>query len=161
VPGVKTRSSSNTQTVAPRKMTIKRAEADNAYGLISRMLEYESAATQRGIDLASGRFRMLTSSERELYRAELIADYVRLCAANDAQPSRYFDASLANFCSRVCDMQVPSHELIGTLLAAADVMSDKMAPAVVESARDVMLLVLQGCTQMLAEKTQGAAAVAS
>jgi len=155
VPGVKTRSSSNPQTVAPRKLNIQRAEPDNAYGLISRMLQYESAATQRGIDFASSRFRMLTSSEREFHRAELIADYVSLCAANHAQPPRYFDDSLVNFCSRVCEMQVPSHELIGTLLAAADVMSDTAAPAVAESARDVMLLVLQGCAQMLAEKTQG------
>jgi len=158
VPGVKTRSSSNPQSAAPRNLTIKRAEPDNAHGLISEMLQYESAATQRGIDLGSGRFRMLTTSERDFYRAELIADYVRLCAANHGGPSSHFDASLVNFCSRVCDMQVPSHELIGTLLAAADVMSEKAAP--VTGARNVMMLVLHGCTQILAEKAQTATGIA-
>lgn len=161
MPEVKTRSSSNQQTVTPRKLTVKRVEPANAHGLISKMLQYESAATKQGIDLASGRFRMLTSSEREFYRAELIADYVRLCAANLAASANRFDASLDNFCSRVCEMQVPSHELIGTLLAAGDLMSERAAPAAIESARDVMMLVLQGCTQILAEKTQSPAALAS
>lgn len=69
----------------------------DACDLIGMMLDYESAAQARGIDLTSSRFTMLTASERQFLRAELVADYIRLSSGNMGNTPGYFDSALEAF----------------------------------------------------------------
>jgi hypothetical protein len=128
---------------------LARPKSSDAHDLICALLDYESAARKQGLDLGSGRFGMLTLSEREFCRAELVADYIRLSAGAIADTSFHDEASLASFCEKIRDMEMPSHELIGTYLAAADVMHrDKRLsgmPSLSDSMRRTMISVLQHC----------------
>lgn len=116
------------------------------------MLDYEATTRTKGTDIASGRFAMLTASERQLLRAELIADYIRLSASLGKAPDT-FDAAFQSFCSKVCEMSIPSHELIGTYLAAVDVVSKgerlSQTPGLIEAVRRTMITVLQGCVDLM------------
>lgn len=129
--------------------------------LIGKMLEYESTAHRNGIDLSSGRFEMLTASERQFYRAELIADYIRLSAGNMGNTRGYFDAALSAFCNKICDMRIPSHELIGTYLAAVDLANTEdylmEVPALADAIKHTMMDVLQACVTEMARRTEMAA----
>lgn len=140
--------------------TIRPGVADGRE-LIGKMLEYESAAHQQGVDLSSGRFEMLTASERQFYRAELIADYIRLSAGNMGNTQGYFDAALAAFSNKICDMSIPSHELIGTYLAAVDLVNteEKLieVPALADAVKKTMIQVLQACVAEMEKRTDIAA----
>jgi hypothetical protein len=139
----------------------QRPEIADGHSLLSKMLEYESAAYNQGIDLASGRFEMLTASERQFYRAELIADYIRLSAGNMGNTQGYFDAALSTFTNKICDMKIPSHELIGTYLAAVDLASKEAnlveVPALKDAIKGTMLQVLQSCVAEMEKRTELAA----
>ena len=136
----------------------QRASLADPHELISRMLDYEAAAKALGIDLASGRFEMLTASERQYYRAELIADYIRLSAGNLGKTPGYFDATLDSFCSKICEMSIPSHELLGTYLAAVDVVTTEeeltKVPSLVEAVRRTIVLVLRACCDEMSKGTE-------
>lgn len=134
----------------------------DACDLIGTMLDYETTARSRGIDLASSRFSMLTASERQILLAELVADYIRLSASNMGKTPGYFDSALEAFCSKVCDMKIPSHELIGTYLAAVDVVTKgdylSQVSGLIESVRSTMITVLHGCVEIMRVKVEQAAA---
>lgn len=125
----------------------------DACDLIGIMLDYEATARKNGTDLSSGRFSMLTASEREFLQAELIADYIRLSAGNMGNTPGYFDASLREFCSKICDMELTSHELIGTYLAALDIVTKneklRSVPRLVDAVRGTMITDLRGCVELL------------
>jgi hypothetical protein len=125
--------------------------------LIGRMLEYEDIARDRGVNLASGRFRMLTKSERQFYRAELIADYIRLAICNLGDTPDQFSAHLETFCDKVCEMEVPSLELMGTYLASVDIVSQEerlsSIPELGESVRRTIISVLQSSVARLRDRT--------
>jgi len=147
---VKSRSSSKPRKIVDRTdVILARPRSSDAHDLIRALLDYESAAKKRGLDLGSGRFGMLTLSEREFYRAELVADYIRLSVGAMGNTPGYHDASLKSLCEKIRDMEMPSHELIGTYLAAADVMfHDKRLsnnPSLSDAIRHTMISVLHRC----------------
>ncbi len=148
--------------IRPREVALPEPVSTNAFELISTMLDYESAAQKSGTDLASGRFKMLTASERDFCRAELIADYIRLSIGNLGDTPGYYEAAMDNFCSKVCDMMIPSHELIGTCFAATEIVSEDeryaSIPNFIESVRHTMIPVLQTCVRVIETKTRLAAA---
>ncbi len=123
------------------------------YELITKMISYEDDARERGIHLASGRFQQLSVSERRLFRAELIADYIRL-AIRRLDPARTdFESALESFCKKICETEVPSLELMGTFLAALDIASqdDRLnyLPEVRESLQKTIIVALQKCSEIL------------
>ncbi|MDH7601876.1 MAG: hypothetical protein QHI38_06985 [Armatimonadota bacterium] len=123
------------------------------YELIARMIAYEDDARKHGVTLASGRFQQLSASERQLFRAELIAEYIRL-AIRRLDPERTdFESALEAFCKKICETEVPSLELMGTFLAALDIASrdDRLnnLPEVRESLQRTMVLALQRCSDTL------------
>ena len=144
-------------TTAPQRPT-----PTDARELMTTMMDYEAAARAQGISIASGRFEMLTASERQFYRAELIADYIRLSAGNMGNTQGYYDAALKDFCNKVCDMRIASHELIGTYLAAVDIVASEESlnsiPALSEAVRGTMIAVLQHCVDVMHQRTMPAAA---
>lgn len=150
MPTAKTKGPTRSSAVAS---AVKHPTLMDACDLIGVMLDYEATARKKGIDLASGRFSMLTASEREFLHAELIADYIRLSAGNMGNTPGYFDAALDEFCSKVRDMELTSHELIGTYLASVDVVtnSDHLSkvPGLIEAVRSTMITALQGCVELL------------
>ena len=159
MPQVKTKASSK-----PGKSSVSagpgfqyRTTAD-VHELISKMLEYEDTAKAQGLDLASGRFKMLTNSERQFHRAELIADYIRLSVGSLGNTPGYFDATLESFCSKICDMEIPSLELMGTYLAATDISEQeerlKSIPTFQDAVRRAMMSVLQTCVEKLRVKSE-------
>ncbi len=137
---------------------IHRTGAVDGHDLIGKMLEYEAAAHAKGIDVSSGRFEMLTVSERQFYRAELIADYIRLSAGNMGNTQGYFEAALTAFCRKICDMAIPSHELIGTYLATLDLVTkeDELLelPALEDAVKRTMSQVLQACVAELGQRAE-------
>ncbi len=123
------------------------------------MLNYESSARAAGSDLQMGRFGMLTASERQMLRAELVAEYIRLSAVNNAgNANDQFDDALEDFCSKISDMSIPSYELIGTYLAAVDVVTkgDQLSkvPGLVDAVRKTMITVLHGCVETMKRKDE-------
>lgn len=140
--------------------TIQRPTLADARSLIDKMLDYEAAALNRGIDLSSSRFSKLTSAERQLLRAELVADYINLSFSKN-RAANNFDYDLQVFCEKICDMSLPSHELIGTYLASIDIINTDIdedeAADIMESARKTMTTVLQGCVDNLSGPTSGPA----
>ena len=153
MPQVKTKSS---KRAAPTKRARPRAEPGSVQGLIGKMLDYEAAALEQGVSFATGRFNMLTSAERQNLRAELIADYIRLSSGNDDGAAGYYDATLISFCTKICDMQIPSHELIGTYLAAVDVVNTKNIEWLVQPVRAAIIEVLQTCVDLMRKKAEHA-----
>ncbi len=137
----------------PSAVRATKPTAAEARNLINKMMEYESAALNMGTKSAHGRFEMLTASERQFYRAELIADYIRLSAGNMGNTKGYYDATLSSFCSKICEMSIPSHELIGTYLAAVDIVSKEDYPELVDAVRRTMISVLAGCVELMRIKT--------
>jgi hypothetical protein len=101
---------------------------------------------------------MLTASEQEFLHAELVADYIRLSAGNMGNTPGYFDSTLEEFCVKVCDMQVTSHELIGTYLAAVDVVTSSerlsQVSGLLDSVRNTMIAVLQACVELLGQRME-------
>lgn len=138
----------------PAAVTAPRPTAAEAKDLINKMMEYEAAALSKGTNSAHGRFEMLTASERQFYRAELIADYIRLSAGNMGNTKGYYDAALNSFCSKICEMSIPSHELIGTYLAAVDIVGKEDYPELVDAVRRTMICVLAGCVEQMHEKSK-------
>lgn len=156
MPQVKCHYQTRTHGKADSPAVIQRPTLADARDLIGKMLDYEAAALNQGIDLAASQFTQLTTAERQLIRAELIADYIRLSSGDTCGTS--FGAALHNFCSKICSMNVPSHELIGTYLAALDIVTaDEYAgwtPSLVEAIRQTMTTVLQGCVDYLQENAK-------
>ena len=136
----------------------------DACDLIGIMLDYETTARAKGIDLTSGRFAMLTASERQVLRAELVADYIRLSAGSTCKNPGYFDAALEGFCSKICEMHLPSHELIGTYLAAVDVVSKgeylSQVNGLIDAVRRTMITVLQTCVDLMRARVEQLSATA-
>ena len=136
--------------------------ASDARELIGRLLDYEAAA-KRGENTTSGQFVMLTASERQFLRAELVADYIRLCAGNLGNTPGYFEAALTSFCDKICGMNMPSHELIGTYLAAIEAAKteDEIAvvPGLADSIRSTIMVVLRNCISILEQKSKSEPAV--
>ena len=134
----------------------------DACDLIGIMLDYETTARTKGVDLSSGRFAMLTASERQILRAELVADYIRLSAGNMGRNPGQFDAALESFCSKICDMHLPSHELIGTYLAAVDVVTKgeylSKVNGLIDAVRRTMITVLHGCVELMRPRVEQAVA---
>ena len=158
MPQLKTKGSSRSaKGSAPPAQAFQHPTVADVHELIGKMMEYEDTARERGIDLASGRFKMLTKSERQFYRAELIADYIRLAIGNLGNTPGYFDAALEAFCSKICEMEIPSLELMGTYLAAVDIVSQEdrlnSIPSFSEAVRHTMISVLRTCVAVLREKT--------
>lgn len=120
------------------------------------MREYEQACSKAQPDLSSSRFAMLTSAEREFYRAELIGDYIKLSIGNLGGTPSYYAATLKTFCAKICDMAVPSIELAGTYLAAVEITSNtrrySRIPLLKEAVRRTMMAVLQGCVALMNER---------
>lgn len=142
--------------------THRKPSAAEARDLINKMMEYEAAALERGVNSALGRFEMLTASERQFYRAELIADYIRLSAGNMGNTKGYYDAAFSIFCSKICEMSIPSHELIGTYLASVDIVNKEKnlvdVPNLADAVRRTMIDVLAGCVGKMKEQADIAAA---
>ncbi|MHB9037856.1 MAG: hypothetical protein ACYC64_14455 [Armatimonadota bacterium] len=154
MPQLKTKSSfTKTSALAS---AIRKPNAAEARDLIDKMMAYESASLERGVNPGSGRFEMLTASERQFYRAELIADYIRLSAGNMGNTQGYYDAALGSFCSKICDMGIPSHELIGTYLAAVDIVSKEESLSdltdLADAVRRTMIGVLECCVEIMTEQ---------
>lgn len=130
----------------------------DACDLIGVMLEYETAARAKGVDLSLGRFAMLTASERQILRAELVADYIRLSAGNMGKTADSFDAALEAFCSKICDMNLPSHELIGTYLAAVDVVTKgdylSKVGGLIDAVRRTMITALRTCVELMRTRVE-------
>jgi len=159
VPQVRTRGQTNTpETSHAVRGGTHRTGIPDGRDLIGKMLDYEAAAHAKGIDVTSGRFEMLTVSERQFYRAELIADYIRLSAGNMGNTQGYFDAALEAFCRKICDMAIPSHELIGTYLAALDLVTKEdnllEIPALDDAVKRTMSQVLQSCVDELGRRAE-------
>lgn len=157
MPQTKTKAPSKPRkSSAVRAAVIQHPTLTDACDLIGIMLDYETTARSKGVDLDTGRFAMLTASERQIIRAELIADYIRLSAGNMGNTPGYFDAGLEAFCSKICDMTLPSHELIGTYLAAVDIVSKgeylSHVSGLIEAVRRTMITVLQGCAEELGNR---------
>jgi len=156
VPQLKTKGSTRSSKAdSPKTCAFQQPTVTDVHELIGKMMEYEDTARDRGIDLASGRFRMLTKAERQFSKAELIADYIRLAIGNLGNTPGYFDAALEAFCSKICEMEVPSLELMGTYLAAVDIVSQEERlngiPSFNEAVRRTMIAVLQSCVAKLRE----------
>ena len=92
---------------------------------------------------------MLTASEQQSLRAELVADYIRLSSGNTGRQPGYYDATLANFCDKICHAELPSHELIGTYLAATDIVNEKDIAWLKDAVRTTMVEVLQSCVDLM------------
>lgn len=164
MPQVKTKDTIKSRKKAvPAGSLYRHPTLTDACDLINKMLEYETTARTSGVDLTSGRFKMLTASERQVLRAELIADYIRLSAGNMGNTPGYFDATLKAFTSKICDMSIPSHELIGTYLAAVDIATkdDRLTgvPKLNDAIRLTMVSVLQSCVEFMRTKMEQATEV--
>lgn len=127
--------------------------------LISQILEYEDTAKENDIDFTASRFRMLTATERDFLRAELVADFIRLSAGNTGKTPVYFNTGLFGFCTKICDLQLASAEIMGTYLAALEVNKEDMLSKQIAGfdglLKKTMLMVLETCVEMLANKTRG------
>lgn len=95
----------------------KPAARDNR-GLVGILQDYEDSLRGLSVNNASDRFTMLTATERDYIRAELVADFIRLSVGNLGNTPVYYRSALKNFCSKICEMEVPSFELIGTYFAS-------------------------------------------
>lgn len=126
--------------------------------LLCTMVEYENAARDRGLDLTASRFRKLNASERDLLRAELIAQYIRLSVSSVSSATEQHDEIMADFCAKICDLGLPSQELLGTYLAAIDVVAgDKRFAALdwlVDAVRRTMPAALKNCAELIKERSQ-------
>lgn len=124
--------------------------------LIGKMYGYEEAARKQGIDLTASRFKNLTKAEQQFIRAELVADYIRLSAGNTGRTPVFYEDALSHFCEKICDMGIPSQELIGTYLAALDVVSTDERLSKIDwlhsAVRGTMVSVLQSCVDLLQQK---------
>lgn len=151
MPQVKSQNPMESRSKSAASTVIQRPTLSDARELIDKMLDYEAAALKKGVDLSSSRFTRLTSADRQLLRAELVADYIRLSSGETCGASSR--SAIQAFCSKICDMSIPSHELIGTYLAAMDVVTsdeyEGQAPGLIESVRKTMPSVLQGCVDHL------------
>ncbi|MFQ3548220.1 MAG: hypothetical protein SNJ70_00540 [Armatimonadota bacterium] len=138
------------------------SSVSDTYQLMSIMLEYESAASKTGLDLATGRFKMLTSAERQFLRAELIADFIRLSVGNMGNTPGYYDHNFPNFCNKICDLELPSHELMGTFLAAIELATMeeplKEISGIQDAMRKTILEVLSHCVDILKHRSEKLAA---
>ena len=144
------------RAMASAKSEHSRPPVSDVQVLLNTLLDYEATAKNNGINFGSGRFNMLTASECEYLRAELVADYIRLSAGSTGSIPGYYDAALASFCSKICDMQIPSNELMGTYLAAVNVAFENQPanriPRFSEAIRRTMISVLKTCIELMACK---------
>lgn len=157
----KTKSSQNS-TKSITSGISARKHVTSVYSIISRMLEYEDAARKNNINFNSCRFKMLTASERDFLRAELVADYIRLCAANTGNTPGFYDSALYSFCAKICELELPTNEVLGTYLAAQEVAEEEhledQIPNMNEIVKKTMFSVLQTTLEMFANRTDSAIA---
>ena len=161
MPPIKTKSSQNTNNSLTAGLNARK-HVTSVYTLISKMLEYEDVARKNNIDFNSCRFKMLTASERDFLRAELVADYIRLCASNTGNTPGFYDSALFSFCSKICDLELPTNELLGTYLAAVEIaeeehLDDRIAN-MNEIVKKTMFSVLHTTLEMIAQRTGSAIA---
>ena len=133
------------QTQAPDKTAV--------HDLIARMLDFEAVARERGIDFSKGRFRNLTPAQRQLFCAELTGDYIILSAGRAGLTDGNYSDELARFCSKILQTQVPSHELLGTYLAAVEIISKDWAK---DSDHAIIDDVLRTCVDLMSKMTRQA-----
>lgn len=133
------------------------AEAQ-AREMLCTLIDYENAARKNGLDLTDSRFRKLTAAERELLRAELVAEYIRVSVAGSSGKPEPYGQILTAFCEKICDLGVPSHELLGTYLAALDVVATDRRFARIdwlsEAVRYTMPAALRQCVEIIREKSE-------
>ncbi|MGB9619625.1 MAG: hypothetical protein ACPL7K_04355 [Armatimonadota bacterium] len=133
-----------------------RSTVADVHELISKLMEYEDMARRRCPDQYRGRLKMLTRSERRFYRAELVGDYIRLAVADLGGTPGYFASALAAFSQKICEMETPSLELMGTYLAAADVVSNeerlKRITHLDAAIRRTIVQVLRSCVAIMRER---------
>lgn len=125
--------------------------------LLNRIMAYEETARECGFDYTASRFKMLTTSEQEYLRAELVADLIRLSAANTGRTPVFFDTSLMGFCSKICDLGLPTTELLGTYLAAQEIAREDLLKKKISGFDNLlnktMQAAMQTCADMLTNKT--------
>ena len=156
MPQVRVKKSAKTADPIKSVDAFRKPVAD-VHSLISRILKYEETAREHNVDFTASRFKMLTASEKDYIRAELVADFIRLTAGNTGRTPVFFDSSLFNFCSKICDLGLASTELMGTYLASLEVSKEDMLSKKISGfdglLKKTMLAVLQTCVEMLANKT--------
>ncbi len=142
-----------------------RPSLPEARNLIGRMIEYESAAAKKGINFKSSRYAMLTNSETQMIRAELVSEYIRLCMKNIKEKQDSSSPQMVEFCSKICDLEIPSHELLGTYLAALETAYEEellqRIPKLDESLRRTVIDVLNNCADMIQARTAQSVALNS
>lgn len=158
-------------TVKPKRASRTRSGTQHTHGpeperttmtqareLLCTLVDYENAARLRGLDLTTSRFRKLTASERELLRAELIAEYIRLSVSSTGKASERHEEIMAGFCEKICSLGLPSHELLGTYLAAIDVVvGDKRFAGLdwlVDAVRSTMPAAMKNCAELIKDRSQ-------
>ena len=156
MPQIKEKSQVPARSRASAAKPPRLARIGSVRDLMGRMLDYEAAASQQGVDLANGQFTMLTASEQRSLRAELVADYIRLSCANTGKTPDYFDETMDRFCNKICDLEVPSHELVGTYLAAFEIVLERDVDWLKAVARKTISDVLAHCVETLRDKTSAA-----
>lgn len=153
-----------TKTVKTTRKTIKPSSNirnnEDVKDIIMKLADFEQKAFESKIDFASGRYKLLTNSERDYLRAELIADVIRLTAGNTGQTPVFFDTSLFNFCAKITDMEIPSNELLGTYLAALEIVREdnieEKIPGFDALMQTTMKTILNTCLEMLANRITSA-----
>jgi hypothetical protein len=110
-----------------------------AHELLSLMLSYEAAAQRK-----RGKAEQ---SSRKIDRVGLISSFLAVCAHDVAGPLRN-ERAMSELCDSVLRTDHPSHELMGTFLAALE-LSPKDVPGVRPRIRRAMIAVLQTCVEML------------
>lgn len=121
--------------------------------LVGILQNYEDSIRKRGISNSSDRFDMLTTAERDVVRAELVADYIRLSVGNLGNTPVYYNTALRDFCKKISEMELPSFELIGTYFAALSASDDeellKQNPAIKKAIRKTIPDALNMCVNMI------------
>lgn len=132
--------------------------ADDVQNLLSQIIEFENELKKQEIEAGASRSHMPEYNDHDLLRAELVAEFVKLCACNTEDSAAAFTTGLDSFCSRICDMKLASVEIIGTYLAAREIADrNKLDEKIVgfnELLRRTMLDILHKCISILASRAK-------
>ena len=127
-------------------------------GLVGTLHDYEDSLRKQGHSNCSDRFSMLTASERDYIRAELVADFIRLSVGNMGNTPVYYKSAIKKFCAKICEMEVPSFELIGTYFAALSAADTeeilKNSPKIKDAIRKTIPEALQMCVDITKKQSR-------
>jgi|YNPNPStandDraft_1061719.scaffolds.fasta_scaffold00236_30 hypothetical protein len=118
--------------------------------LLERLLNYESKRVL-------SEPRPMSASEREMLRAELVRDFVCFAemAIQGKTPAK--SKAISVFVRKLAELAIPSHELLGTYLAAINVLyerhPDQAARTLNDAARNTIIYLLDGCAAYLARSS--------